>query len=206
MTKYDIGSWPILDYIGPGRFRNLLSGPFSFKKFCNKLDKLATKISYISFDSFALPSISTKQQRKNYILGISFELFIYLLYLSSRHFKAPFIVPLDYYLPLQGVDDCGIDALTYSNDSGLGAVQIKFRGNPKHVFDLSFDKLHNFINVAYKRSVNNLYLITNAFYSKSPDSCIQIINGTHIDLFISNNANEYQQFLLWLVDTYKTKR
>lgn len=206
MTKYDIGSWPILDYIGPGRFRNLLSGPFSFKKFCNKLDKLATKISYISFDSFALPSISTRQQRKNYILGISFELFIYLLYLSSRHFKAPFIVPLDYYLPLQGVDDCGIDALTYSNVSGLGAIQIKFRGDPKYVFDLYSDKLHKFIDIAYKRSVNNLYLVTNAFYSESPDSSIQIVNGNHINSFISNNPNEYQQFLLWLIDTYKTKR
>lgn len=203
MTKYDVGSWPILDYIGPGRFRNLLSGPFSFKKFCNKLDKLAEKISCISFDSFALPSMHSKGQRKNYILGISFELFIYLLYLTSRHFSTRFIVPADFYLPLQGVDDCGIDALTYSETSGLGAVQIKFRGNPKHVFDLSKDKLHSFINVAYQRSVNNLYLVTNSFYAESPDAVIKVINGSDIDAFLNKNINEYQQFLLWLVDTYK---
>lgn len=202
MSNYHVGSWPILDYVGPGRFRNLFSGPFSFKKFCNKLDKLASVLSNISFDAFSLPSMSSKRQRKNYIIGTSFELFIYLLYLSSRHFNDKFILPADFYMPLQGIEDSGIDALVYNENSGLGAVQIKFRGNPNHVFDLSDDKLYNFLNTSYKRSVNNLYLVTNTLATESPDSSIAIVNGKDIHTFISNSATEYQQFMVWLIDTY----
>jgi hypothetical protein len=205
---------PIINYIGIQKFASFLSEGFTLKSFCNKLDKAADSLSHSSNnDELSLlgnfSKYATRSDKKNYIIGLGFEAFIELMYLSSVSLNIEFIQDLKELTFCNPLEDKGVDAFGKNCNGSLSTIQIKFRGGRHRYVFTKDDDILNFVSYSVtKFGVRPspptmplavwdkvLYLITNCrvpslskHIQEVTNGSICVISGMTIDNFLDFNS------------------